>query len=82
MSSKCRITGWQKEKMIQIGAGQAPGTLVFNQRDPGAPTKLLPALVAGRIGRRDEYFQLYSLLHPRACLVLPFSISCLAWCID
>jgi hypothetical protein len=44
-----RVAGRQKHKMIEIRACQAQGALIFNERNPGPPTKVFATIIAGGI---------------------------------
>jgi hypothetical protein len=52
------VAGWEEDKVIQVGAGQAQSALVFDQCDPGPAAEILAALVARRFAGRDEYLEI------------------------
>jgi len=42
-----RVSRWEEDEMIQIGARKAERALLFDQRDPGAISQMLAAFIAG-----------------------------------
>ena len=80
---ECRIAGGDKGEVIQVGAGQAKCALAFDQCDPRSAPQLLATLIAGGIGRRNEYLRLPvcsigSTPHPKwqsAAVVAPLEFS-------
>jgi hypothetical protein len=50
--------------MIQIGAAQAQGSLLFHKSNPGSAAKRFSALRAGRISAGDENCQVFGMFHP------------------
>jgi hypothetical protein len=49
-----RITRGQKDKVIQVGTGEAQGPSFICERNPGATPEIRPALVAPAISVGDE----------------------------
>jgi len=59
---KRRVAGRQKDKMIEIRAGQAQRPFLSREENPPAPPKIRPTLVACRFTIRDEHLQIVVLI--------------------